>query len=92
MYTHLNKAANSLDRFHRQAIFSLGTEFLGATLIAGAYIKPEDPNKLLLVSGIAVGTIGFFMFVNSFLEVHDAAIELRKIKPSSSGVGIAYSF
>lgn len=87
-----NLVGYKMDQFRTQALIGSTLEILGGTVIMYNYSKDNEPSNGLLITGTVITAAGILVHLMAYDRLHDAAKELKRIKPASTGIGISYSF
>lgn len=89
MFTNIHNAGISINKFQSQATTGLFLETLGGLVIGASFMVSNEPDDKLMLAGAGITLIGFVYHFQSYLRLKEASIYLKRIKPSSSGVGVA---
>lgn len=90
-FQQIEQAGINLERHHYIATSGLGMQLIGMAVMAGGNMvsKPES-KKVIITSGAVIGAVGVIVLLSSYKHLRKASYNLKKITPSSEGVGIAF--
>jgi hypothetical protein len=89
LFKNLNDASTSLAKFRGNVLIGSGLSLLGGSLIIFANESDDKPIGII-VAGSVMATAGVFIYLNAFDHIKDASDALKRIGPSSEGIGVAY--